>query len=120
MTSKYNRWNSVPRCNRTLSIALLLLTSLVAVGCGQQQIDSKVPVPPDGVEMLRNFLTQVADPNKPMPQMFGIEPAFADAMRHAPDKVAPLKPLCGRLKAAGNDKQRRKIASEMLEKLPQS
>ncbi len=102
---------------QTLVLGLLLLTSLVTVGCGQQQIDSEVPLPPDGVEMLRNFLTQVADPNKPMPQMFGIEPAFADAMRHAPDKVAPLKPLCNRLKSAGNDKQRRKIASEMLEKL---
>lgn len=120
MAFKQNNLTSDSPFRRMLGVGMLLLTSLVAVGCGQQQIDSEVPLPPDGVEMLRNFLTQVADPDKPMPQMFGIEPAFADAMRHAPDQVAPLKPMCSRLKSAGSDKQRRKIASEMLEKLPKT
>ncbi|RCS46031.1 hypothetical protein DTL42_16210 [Bremerella cremea] len=118
MAYKPNPQRSISRIYQALRVSVLLLASVAMTGCGQQEIDSEVPLPPDGVAMLRNFLTQVADPDKPMPQMFGIEPAFADAMRHAPDQVAPLKPLCNRLKSAGSDKQRRKIASEMLEKLP--
>lgn len=98
-------------------VALLLLICALATGCGQTEIASDAPQPPEGVDMLRNFLTQVADPDKPMPQMFGIEPAYQDALRLNPEKVKPLQSLYNQLKGAGTDTQRRRIADQMLKKL---
>ena len=105
------------RFRSSLGVGMLLLTFALATGCGQTEIASEAPQPPEGVAMLRNFLTQVADPDKPMPQMFGIEPAYQDALRLDPEKAKPLKSLYNRLKGASTDTQRRKIASQMLEKL---
>lgn len=105
--------------SRFLSALSMLAVALVVAGCG---MSGRFPSDPgkagdDGTSMLRSFLTQVADPNSPMPEMFGAEPAFESALRSSPDQVAPLRPLYLKLKAASGDTQRRKVAEEMLQKL---
>ncbi len=103
----------------TFGVFLLLL---VAVGCS---MSSRFPNDPgqaadDGTGMLKSFLTQIADPNSPMPEMFGAEPAFESALRSSPEKVEPLRPLYQKLKSASGETQRRKVAQEMLQKLSES
>lgn len=95
---------------------------LVLAGCS---MSSRFPSDPgqngdDGTGMLKSFLTQIADPNSPMPEMFGAEPAFESALRSSPERIAPLRPLYLKLKSAGGDTQRRKVAEEMLQKLSES
>ncbi|QDU77093.1 hypothetical protein Pan97_41540 [Bremerella volcania] len=107
--------------SRALS-TFFVLTLLVMTGCS---MSSRFPSDPgkagdDGTGMLKSFLTQIADPNSPMPEMFGAEPAFESALRSSPDKIAPLKPLYIKLKSASGDTQRRKVAEEMLQKLSES
>lgn len=105
-----------------LPMALSVLLLLVVVGCS---MSSRFPSDPgqsadDGTGMLKSFLTQIADPNSPMPEMFGAEPAFESALRSSPEKVEPLRPLYLKLKSASGDTQRRKVAQEMLQKLSES
>lgn len=104
-----------------LSFVVLALVLIVS-GCS---MSSRFPSDPgeagdDGTGMLKSFLTQIADPGSPMPEMFGAEPAFESALRSSPEKIAPLKPLYIKLKSASGDTQRRKVAEEMLQKLSES
>jgi len=108
--------------SRSLSAFFVLTVLLVVAGCS---MSSRFPSDPgeagdDGTGMLKSFLTQIADPNTPMPEMFGAEPAFESALRSSPDRIAPLRPLYLKLKSAGGDTQRRKVAEEMLQKLSES
>lgn len=108
--------------SRSFSALSVLLLLLVVAGCG---MSSRFPSDPgeaadDGTGMLKSFLTQIADPNSPMPEMFGAEPAFESALRGSPEKVEPLRPLYIKLKSASGETQRRKVAQEMLQKLSDS
>ncbi|MEW4560883.1 hypothetical protein AB1K70_00040 [Bremerella sp. JC770] len=108
--------------SRFLSASCVLTLALLAAGCG---MSNRFPSDPgeagdDGTGMLKSFLTQIVDPNSPMPEMFGAEPAFESALRGSPEKVTPLRPLYIKLKSASGETQRRKVAEEMLQKLSES
>ncbi|MBA2115744.1 hypothetical protein [Bremerella alba] len=108
--------------SRSRSLSVLSVLVLVVAGCS---MSSRFPsdagkAGDDGTGMLKAFLTQIADPNSPMPEMFGAEPAFESALRSSPDKVTPLRPLYLKLKSASGNTQRRKVAEEMLQKLSES
>ena len=104
--------------SRSHWLAVCLLAAL-AFGCN---MSGGFPSDPgaaadDGTGMLKSFLKQIVDTRTPMPEMFGAEPAFESAMRGSPQKIEPLRPLYFKLKSAGSDTQRRKVAEEMLQKL---